>query len=85
MRMEWMRARDNAPACWACFLIFDSHVDVLAVIGPNERVDRTMTPDAARALWADLQQRGWCRATEADLNKHQMSHRALRHMAYGRR
>src|SRR5262245_53143617 len=37
MKMEWLRAGDSAPACWACFLIFDDHVDVLAVIGPNER------------------------------------------------
>jgi hypothetical protein len=21
MRMEWLRARDDLPACWACFLI----------------------------------------------------------------
>jgi hypothetical protein len=33
--MEWMRACDNTPACWACFLIFDDHVDVLAVLAPN--------------------------------------------------
>jgi hypothetical protein len=68
MRQEWMRAGDSTPACWACFVIFDDHVDVLAVIGPTERIDRTMTPDAARTLWADLHARGWYRATEADLN-----------------
>jgi hypothetical protein len=26
MKMEWMRTGDNAPACWACFLVFDDHV-----------------------------------------------------------
>ncbi len=83
MRMEWLRAGDNSPACWACFIVFDGHVDVLAVIGPKERIDRSMSPDAARALWADLRQRGWYRASEAEINHHQMSHRKLRRMAYG--
>src|SRR5262245_29889662 len=36
MRQEWMRAGDRTPACWACFMIFDDHVEVLAVTGPNE-------------------------------------------------
>ena len=35
MRMEWLRAGDSSPACWACFIVFDGHVDVLAVIGPR--------------------------------------------------
>ena len=48
----------------ACFMIFDDHVDVLAVIGPNEHIDRTITPDAARALWNELRQRGWYQASE---------------------
>jgi hypothetical protein len=85
MRHEWMRAGDNTPACWACFVVYDDHVDVLAVIGPHERIDRTMTPDAARALWTDLQARGWYKATDAEIDHHQMSHRTLRRMAYGRR
>jgi hypothetical protein len=85
MRMEWMRAGDAIPACWACFLVFEAHVDVLAVVGPNERIDRSMTMQEARALWAELQQRGWHRATEAELNHHQMTHRELRRMTYGRR
>jgi hypothetical protein len=80
MRQEWLRAGDATPACWGCFVIFDDHVEVL--FGPTERIDGSMTPDAARKVWADLQ-RGWYRATEADLNRHQMSHRALRRMAYG--
>jgi hypothetical protein len=42
-----------------------------------------MSPDAARALWADLRQRGWYRASEVEINHHQMSHRKLRRMAYG--
>ena len=84
MRMEWMRAGDAAPACWACFLIFDDRADVLAVIGPKERVDRSMALDAARKVWTDLQERGWYRATEAEIDHHQMTHRKLRHMAYGR-
>ena len=85
MRQEWLRAGDSTSACWACFVIFDDHVEVLAVIGPMERIDGSMAPEAARRVWADLHQRGWCRVTEAELNNHQMSHRALRHMAYGRR
>jgi len=83
MRMEWLRAGDSSPACWACFIVFDGHVDVLAVIGPKERIDRSMSPDAARALWADLRQRGWYRASEVEINHHQMSHRRLRGIAYG--
>jgi hypothetical protein len=85
MRMAWLRAGDATPACWACFLVFDDHVDVLAVIGPNERVDRSMTPDAARKVWADLRQRGWYRASDAEIDHHQMTHRRLRQIAYGRR
>jgi hypothetical protein len=82
--MEWMRAGDSAPACWACFLIFDDHVEVLAVIGPKERVDRPMTPDEARTLWADLRERGWHRATDGEVDSHEMTHRRLREIAYGR-
>lgn len=85
MKMEWLRAGDSAPACWACFLIFDDHVDVLAVIGPNERIDGHMTLTAARKLWSDLKQRGWHHATDAEIDQHQMTHRALRRIAYGRR
>src|SRR5262245_20935976 len=47
VKMEWLRAGDNHPAAWACFLIFDDHVDVLAIIGAKERVDGTMTTAAA--------------------------------------
>jgi hypothetical protein len=83
--MEWMRAGDSAPACWACFLIFDDHADVLAVIAPKERVDHSMPLDAARKVWTDLQERGWYRATEAEIDYYQMTHRKLRHMAYGRK
>jgi hypothetical protein len=77
MRMEWMRSDDNAPACWACFMVYDDPVDVLAVIGPNERIDRSMSPEGARSLWADLRQRGWRRASNEEVNRHQMSHRKL--------
>jgi len=56
------------------------HVDVLAVTGPNQRIDRTIRPDAARALRNELGQRGWYRATKAEINHHQMSHRRLRAM-----
>jgi hypothetical protein len=83
MRMEWMRAGDSTPACWACFVIFEDQVDVLAVVGAGGRIDRSMSPDEARALWTDLGQRGWYRASEAEVNHHQMSHRKLRRMAYG--
>src|SRR5262249_55510671 len=47
MKMEWMRAGDSTPACWACFMIFDNHAEVLAVIGANERFDGQMTLTAA--------------------------------------
>jgi hypothetical protein len=80
-----MRAGDNAPACWACFLVFDDRVDVLAVLAANERVDRRMSHDDARVLWAGLIERGWHRASEDELQRFQMSHRELRRIAYGRR
>src|SRR5262249_46952007 len=84
MKMEWLRAGDSTPACWACFMIFDDHAEVLAVIGANERIDDRMTLTDARKLWSDLKQRGWYRATDEEINHHQMSHRALRRIAYGR-
>jgi hypothetical protein len=74
MKMEWMRAGDSTPACWACFMIFDNHAEVLAVIGANERIDGHMTLIAARKLWSDLKQRGWYRATEEEINHYQRSH-----------
>jgi hypothetical protein len=46
-----MRAGDSTPACWACFIIFEDHVDVLAVVGAGERIDRSMSPDEARAFF----------------------------------
>jgi hypothetical protein len=82
--MEWMRAGDSAPACWACFEIYDDRVRVLAVPSTG-LIDRDMALDAARSLWADLKQQGWDKASDADVRRYQMSHRALRHMAYGRR
>jgi hypothetical protein len=66
-------------------LVFDNYVDVLAVISPTERIDRSMMLDEARALWTTLQQRGWCRATDAEIDNHKMTHRRLREIAYGRR
>jgi hypothetical protein len=85
MKMEWMRAGDDVPACWACFLIFDDHVEVLAVIGPKERIDGSMSPDAARQVWVDLRDRGWYRPTDAEIDHHQMTHRKLREIAFERR
>jgi hypothetical protein len=85
MRQEWMRAGDSAPACWACFVVYEEHVEVLAVIGPTQRIDRSMSPAAARTLWNELRQRGWYRASEAEIDHHEMSHRRLRQIAYGRR
>jgi two-component system, cell cycle response regulator DivK len=41
MRMEWLRASDNFPACWACFLIYDDRVDVLAITGSKQRIDHS--------------------------------------------
>ena len=76
------RGHDHAPGMdanrrqHACI----EHVDVLAVTGPNQRIDRTIRPDAARALRNELGQRGWYRATKAEINHHQMSHRRLRAM-----
>jgi hypothetical protein len=78
MRQQWLRAGDTTPACWACFVIFDEHVDVLAVTGPNQRLDRTITPDAARALWNELRQGGWYRA----ITIIRSSRRRLRVIAY---
>ena len=83
MRMEWLRASDNFPACWACFLVFDDRVDVLAITGSKQRIDHSMSPDEARVLWADLCQCGWHRASEEEIIRHQMSHRKLRSIVYG--
>ena len=84
MRMEWLRAGDDTPACWACFLVFDDHVEVLAVLGPTERIDRAMSAEDARAIWRDLIARGWSRATDADVVRHDMTLKKLREIAYGR-
>ena len=59
-------------------------MEVLAVIGPKERVDRSMTVEQARVLWSDLLQRGWSRPSDEEIEPHQMSHRKLRFIAYGR-
>jgi hypothetical protein len=83
MRMEWLRASDNFPACWACFLVYDDRVDVLAITGSKQRIDRSMSPAEARTLWADLCECGWHRASEEEINQHQMSHRKLRLIVYG--
>jgi hypothetical protein len=85
LRLEWMRANDHTDTNWACFLVFDDHADVLAVISRSERVDRRMSHDDARVLWAGLLERGWHRASEDELQRFQMSHRELRRIAYGRR
>jgi hypothetical protein len=46
------------------FLVYDDRVDVLAITGSKQRIDHSMSPDEARALWADLCQCGWHRASE---------------------
>lgn len=79
-----MRACDDTPAAWACFEVYDDRVKVLAVLSTG-LIDRDMTLDAARSLWADLTQQGWHKASEAEIDRHQMSHRKLRDMAYGRK
>ena len=84
MRQEWLRAGDRAPACWACFLVYDDRVEVLAVIGSNEHVDRSTTVEQAQVLWSDLLQRGWSRPSDEEIEQHQMSHRRRRYIAYGR-
>jgi hypothetical protein len=83
MRMEWLRASDDFPARWACFLVYDDRVDVLAITGSEQRIDQSMSPDAARALWADLCECGWHRASEEEITRYQMSHRKLRLIVYG--
>jgi hypothetical protein len=57
MRMEWLRGDDDAPACWACFLVYPEKVAVLAIL-TNGLVDREMSVEAARQFWADLCARG---------------------------
>jgi hypothetical protein len=83
MWMEWLRGDDDAPACWACFLVYPEKVNVLAIL-TNGLVDREMSVEAARKLWADLCSQGWRRVTEQELNASRMSHRRLREMAYAR-
>ena len=85
MRMEWLRASDDFPACWACFLVYDDRVDVLAITGSEQRIDQSMSSDAARALWADLCECGGHRASEEEITRYQMSHRKLRLIVYGGR
>jgi hypothetical protein len=85
MTMEWLRADDSTDVCWACFMVYDDRVDVLAVIGPTERIDRSMAADAARTVWNELPQRGWHRANDEEIDQYQMSHRRLRRIAYERR
>jgi hypothetical protein len=84
MRAEWLRAGDQTPACWAGFLVFDDHVEILAVISATEHIDQSMPTDEARAIWADLRARGWQRATDADIVRYEMSVKKLRAIAYGR-
>src|SRR5262249_6678987 len=43
-----------------------------------QRIDRSMTLDEARTLWNELQQRGWYRPTDAEIDDHEMTHRKLR-------
>ena len=64
MRMEWLRASDNFPACWTCFLIYDDRVEVLAITGSSQRIDQSMLPDEAHALGAHLCECGWHHASE---------------------
>jgi hypothetical protein len=58
------------PACWACFMIFDTHVEVLAIIGARS--------------WTHLH-RGWYRPTDAEIDHHQMTHHKLRQIAFKQR
>ncbi len=80
--LSWLRASDNFPACWVCFVVYDDRVDVLAITGSKQRIDHSMSPDAARTLWADLCQCGWHRASEEEIIRHQMSYRKLRSIVY---
>ncbi len=82
MRMEWLRADDSTDVCWACFLIVENEVHVLAVIGAGERIDQSMSHDAARTVWNDLRQRGWHHATDEEIDQYRMSYRRLRAIAY---
>jgi hypothetical protein len=84
MRMEWLRAGDDTPACWSCFLVFDDHVEILAVISPSERIDRAMSTEDARTVWRDLIARGWTRATDEDVARREMTMKKLREIMYGR-
>jgi hypothetical protein len=84
MRVEWLRAGDHTPACWAGFLVFDTHVEILAMISATEHVDQSVPTDEARTVWADLCARGWQRATDADVDRHQMTFKRLREIIYGR-
>jgi hypothetical protein len=71
--MEWLRASENFPACWACFLIYDDRVEVLAITGSRQRIDHSMSPAEARALWADLCECGWHHASEQEVTQQQIA------------
>jgi hypothetical protein len=82
MSQEWLRS-NHSTTNWACFNIFDNRIDVLAVIGPTERIHRTMSREEARALWNELRLRGWHHASDEEINDHEMSHKKLLGIAYG--
>jgi hypothetical protein len=82
MSQQWLR--DDNSDRWACFLVFDNRIDVLAVLSPHKLIDRTMTRDNARKLWSDLVADGWRHVSNDELDQQQMSYRRLRYLAYGR-
>jgi hypothetical protein len=71
----------NHNTHWACFLVFDNHVDILGVVG-SERLHRLNVPlDQARALWSELVLRGWHHATDDEVIEAQMTYQKLLDLA----
>jgi len=83
MKQEWLKSDDHSDR-WCCFLVFDDHVDVLARLGPTQKIHRNgMTLDEARVLWNALVLQHWHHCSDDEIDAHAMSHRRLREIIYG--
>lgn len=57
---HWLKATETTAANFARFeTINGSTVNVLAIIGASEYIDRPMTHAEARAVWRRLKAAGW--------------------------
>jgi hypothetical protein len=72
MRMEWLRASDNFPACWACFLIYETE------LRSSPSPDRSSASISRCHLMKHARcglicgECGWHHASEQEVTQHQM-------------